>query len=152
MPTAVLLLRSLTLGLVSGGRSSVGLAALAARRPARSPLRRGLPQPAGALDHPWARPAAALGVAGELVMDKLPTTPSRLAPPVLGFRLVAGAVCGVVLAQRDGQPVAAPALLGVAGAYAGSRLGAAARAARPGLTTALAEDAVVLTTGWAVTR
>ncbi|MCW2621082.1 MAG: hypothetical protein JWL64_684 [Frankiales bacterium] len=148
MPAAALMLRSLTLGLVSGGRSTVGIAALTWSGASQGRLHR----PAAVLALPAARPAMTIAVAGELVADTLPQTPSRLDPPGLQIRVLAGAVCGAVLAQRCRRAALLPAVVGAAGAYAGSRLGAAVRTARPGLTTALAEDAVVHTAAWATTR
>jgi uncharacterized membrane protein len=77
-----------------------------------------------------------LAAAGELVVDKLPMTPSRLDPPALAGRLASGAFAGRVVAGNAG------ALAGGAAAVAGSLAGARVREMRPGLATALAEDAV----------
>lgn len=106
-----LLTRAALLGLATGGRSTSGLAALAATRPA---------------GERWTRRLATVATAGELVGDKLPQTPSRLQPSGLVPRLGLGAVTGAVLARRDGgsrnRAVLAGAL-GLLGAAAGSRLG-----------------------------
>ncbi|GGM01088.1 hypothetical protein [Nakamurella endophytica] len=83
-------------GAATGGRSFTGLAALALAAPADAPR-----QPDRTLDKPWARAVLVAAAVGELVADKLPRTPSRLAPPVLVGRLVNAAVCGLVLARRD---------------------------------------------------
>ena len=61
------------LGAATGLRSTVALAALVVRR------NDGLP---AALGHPAFQAAAAIACAGELVADKLPTTPSRVRPPL----------------------------------------------------------------------
>src|SRR4051794_6347253 len=86
--------------------------------------------------HP--RRAVLLLAAGELVGDKLPFPPRRLAAPGLIGRLAGGAAAGVVVAGRNGAAVGAAAAL--AGSYAGARV----RELRPGLSTALAEDAVAV--------
>ena len=94
--------------------------------------------------HP--RRAVVLLAAGELVGDKLPFTPSRLSPPGLTGRLASGAYAGVVVGGRTGAAVGAAAAL--AGSYAGARV----RGMRPGLTTALAEDAVAVGVAFAAVR
>ena len=53
---------------------------------------------------------------GELVADKLPTTPSRLAPPALGGRVLLGGTAAVAEARRDGHDPVLPALVGAAAA------------------------------------
>jgi len=102
---ARLLARSAVLGLAAGGRSSLGVAAptLTGRSPRRASVG-----------------AAVLAVAGELVADKLPRTPSRVDPKVLPARLVSGATGGLTLARRDGAAWVLPAVVGAGGALAGS--------------------------------
>ena len=75
----------------------------------------------------------------ELALDKLPATPSRLRPLPLIVRCLAGAACAYLLV---GGPLAA--ILGVAGALAGSYAGALYRRLLPGLVAALGEDAAAL--------
>jgi uncharacterized membrane protein len=88
---------------------------------------------------------------GELVGDKLPTTPSRTTlPPVLG-RAASGGLVGA--AAFEGRSVAAGAALGSAAAvvtaFAGERLRALAvgRTGLPDPVVALAEDAIVFLVG-----
>ena len=120
-------LPSLTIGVATGLRSSAGLVA-AAHAGGHRPL----------------LTAAGAMAAGELVVDKLPATPSRLAPGSLGVRLVLGAVGAGAVAARDDDAVVVPALLGALGAGIGSWAGARWRehAARRGLAVpgAVAED------------
>ena len=132
-PRGRTLRKSLLVGLAAGSRSSFGLAA---------PL----------LTSPSTR-RRVLGVAavvGEMVVDKLPATPSRLVAGQLGGRVVAGAVGGATVAARNGHAALGPvgATLGVAGSLAGSVLGAAWRevAAQHGFAwpAAVAEDAAAL--------
>ena len=100
---------------------------------------------------------AALSGAGEVVVDKLPMTPSRLEPQALGGRIVVGAGSAGSLAHREHAPVWVPLALGAAGAAAGSYAGAAWRrwAARrvPDWQAAVAEDVVTaLVARYAVSR
>lgn len=143
-----ILLRCSALGVATGGRSSAGLAALV----------RAAPRSAGILGSSGVRRAAALALAGELLGDKLPKAPSRLQPPGLVARLIAGGGAGFVLARRLGGdasssapvPAALPAVAtGAAAAALGAVVGAAWRRRwaahdRPALPGALAEDALVL--------
>lgn len=130
--------RCFVLGVATGGRGSLGLAA---------PLLLTGPPPEAASRRMRARRwALAIGVVGELVIDKLPTTPSRLNPPGPALR-VANAVAGsAILARRAGSPVPLSALAAAAGALAGTWTGAAWRgwvdARAPDWTGALVEDAV----------
>ena len=108
------------------------------------------------LDHTW---LAFLGYAftpyiltlmaiGEMVNDKLPKTPSRLAPPGFITRIVMGGLCGLAIGlSRDGMIVGFVA--GIIGAVAGTFGGAKARGllARTfgrDLPAALLEDAVAI--------
>lgn len=142
------LTRSFTLGLAVGGRSSVAFTVPVA---VASRDRHG----AGAV---VLRVVGRLAVLGELVGDKLPTTPSRLERPVLLARVVAGAIGGVGLALAEHRSVptlllAAP--LGAGGAYVGSYAGATWRRwadeqgppwLHPDARAAFVEDTLVLAT------
>jgi uncharacterized membrane protein len=149
-----LLLRTALLGLAAGGRSTSPLAALAwTSRAIDVPPFSGLAGTRG-------RAVATTAALGEVVVDKLPQTPSRLAlPPLLG-RVVSGAAGGVGLASRTSSvPLRAlpptallPAILvGGGAAIAGSYLGSAWRRVAPfddDLPAALLEDAVVMLLSW----
>jgi len=89
--------RSALLGATSGARSFSGLAAQVAVTP--SLARR---QPERLLGHLWAKGLVGLAALGELVGDKLPMTPSRLAPPSLMGRLGLAAATALLVARaRD---------------------------------------------------
>lgn len=89
----------------------------------------------------------------ELIVDKLPGTPPRTAPPALIARIVMGALSGAAIAASHGHSIALGAALGgtggIAGAYAGyeirSRLVKTLRV--PDLPVALLEDAVAIAAG-----
>jgi uncharacterized membrane protein len=143
--TSAAVLRPLVLGIVTGMRSQLGLAMLAWSEPASGRDTRAL----RLLRSTPIRQLAAAGSAGELVVDKLPSTPSRLQPRALGARLVAGAGVGALAANStDRRTVGTASLLGLAGAAAGSYAGAyyrklaPARTHTPDLPWALGEDAV----------
>ncbi|WP_370324316.1 DUF4126 family protein [Euzebya sp.] len=149
--------RSLLLGVVAGLRSQTPTAVLTwAWRSDRLPHgRRG---PAVLLDRPALVPLAVTAALGELVVDKLPATPSRLDPGPLGGRLVLGAVAGWAIADAHGRSGAAGAAAGAAGAGLGSWGGARYRSAATDRTDvadavwALAEDAAAIGLGLLAVR
>ena len=94
---------------------------------------------------------------GELIVDLLPTTPSRTSPVPLVTRIISGAFCGWFIATGPSGARIAGALAGVAGALVGTYGGHAARARaikRLGaIPAALAEDVVAVALAWfTVTR
>ncbi len=70
-----------------------------------------------------------VGAFGELVVDKLPSTPSRTRPFGLVARSIASALAAGAYAKRSGEDPAIGGLLGVTGALASAYLGAAYRGA-----------------------
>ena len=145
------LVRSALLGLVAGGRASLGVAVpvLVATRGRAGPGAR------------LARAATRLAVLGELVGDVLPTATSRLEPPALIGRTVSGAAGAGWLAHLERRApgvVVLAALTGAVGGLAGLVLGASWRQAalsstpalQPDWHAAVLEDAVVLTTAGAL--
>jgi uncharacterized membrane protein len=55
---------------------------------------------------------------GELVVDKLPTTPNRIKPEGIAFRCLSGALAGAGIYKATGANTAAGALMGAAAAFA----------------------------------
>ena len=90
---------------------------------------------------------------GELIVDKLPVTPSRTSPPPLLGRMASGALVGAALFASEDRDTAVGGLLGaaaaLASAYAGEslRVRAAQRLGVPDPFVALIEDAIVLIAG-----
>ncbi len=90
---------------------------------------------------------------GELVVDKLPQTPSRTELPSLLGRAASGALVGAAVFVSDGRRATTGAALGstaaIVAAFAGERLRALAveKTALPDLVAALAGDATVLIVG-----
>jgi uncharacterized membrane protein len=135
----------LVLGVVTGLRSQLGFAALAWSEPASGRDTRAL----RLLRSTPGRALTGLGAGTELVMDKLPNTPSRLAPAGLVSRLLAGAGIGALAANStDRRTVGVASALGLVGAAAGTYAGAyyrrilPARTHTPDLPWALGEDVV----------
>src|SRR5258708_3941574 len=87
---------------------------------------------------------------GELVVDKLPSTPNRTKLLGLIARSVTGGLSGAAVAASGAQSIALGAVLGVAGAIAGTFMGhevrkRIVRALRvPDFVIALFEDAVAI--------
>lgn len=78
--------------------------------------------------------------AAELIVDKLPSTPSRLSPRGMSGRLAFSAAGGRVLGGGPGAAIAAAAAVGAA--FAGSRLRAKVHGRGRQLAAAAAEDAL----------
>lgn len=88
---------------------------------------------------------------GELIVDKLPSTPSRKAPPGFIARIVTGALSGATIGAA-GHSLAMGLILGVIGSVAGTFGGSAARARLAAvfgrdLPAALLEDVVAIAIG-----
>ncbi len=124
-----LLRRAAMLGAATGLRTTVGVGRLVARR-------------SGVLG----RSVAAAAVCAELVLDKLPSTGSRLAPPALAGRLLVAAVGAAALARAESRPPFGPAAVSAAAALGAAKAGHDARVALarrlPDPVVAVAEDAL----------
>lgn len=96
----------------------------------------------------WTAGIMTVLAAGELVADKLPSTPSRKVPMQFGTRVIMGGLCGAAIGAMAGLSMPGVAA-GIVGAAIGTAGGSAARgwlAARFGhdLPAALIEDAVAI--------
>lgn len=94
---------------------------------------------------PWVLSFCALG---ELIVDKLPFTPSRKLPPSFAFRIVSGSISGAAIGISHNSMVLG-LLGGAIGAVIGTLGGAASRSALArmfgkDLPAALLEDAVAV--------
>ena len=130
---------SVTLGAATGLRSQLGVASVVARSHPDLP---------SILRHPWIRRLVLAAAAGELVVDKLPGTPSRLAPRGIIPRLALGALAAGLSAQTRQASWLLASAIGASSAAVAARLGhdVRARLARraPDLPVALAEDALAI--------
>jgi uncharacterized membrane protein len=93
-----------------------------------------------------------VAVAGELVIDKLPQTPSRTSPPGLAGRLGSGAAAGWLIAGAPGAAIGS-ATAGLS-AFAGERVRAALgqRTGLPDPLIAAVEDLLAIGVALAATR
>lgn len=142
------LARAAALGAATGARSSAGITALAltSRRQDRGAIAPRLGSRPG-------RAVTAGMAAVELIMDKLPFTPGRLAAPGIVPRLALAAATAAGMAARDGDRPAPAATVAAATALGSAVLGVRLRAVavrrfgsdRPG---AFIEDAIAASLAW----
>jgi len=119
-PTIVYV-RAATLGFVTGLRSMTSFALLSWLQADDNSASQGSLETF--LDYPAVRIITGLLALGELVGDKLPTTPSRLSPGPLIVRLVIGALAGMSICHQARRSLILGALFGAAGAGTGSFAG-----------------------------
>jgi uncharacterized membrane protein len=143
--------KAVSLGAISGLRSLSGPAFVS-----RAASRGGMNldgTPLAFLGSPRLSKVLILMELGELIGDKLPTTPSRtIWPPLLG-RAASGGLVGAAAFVSEGQRAATGAILGssaaVAAAFAGENLRALAveKSGLPNPGVAIVEDALVVFVG-----
>ncbi len=145
-----MMLRAAALGVVAGMRSQLPLALLSLAARQRGGDQQGLPE---VLTSPRVAALLLASAAGELVVDKLPFTPSRLMPGSLVVRAGLGGLAGALLCRNAGLQPILGAALGVAGALAGSyagyevRAGLVAKTGRPDPLFAVLEDGAAVALG-----
>lgn len=145
--------QAFVLGVVSGMRAALGPALVShklsgQRRPDLGRL--------NFMRSPTTATVLKVAAAGELVGDKLPTTPARTEPGPLSGRALSGALCGAALGRSARRNTAAGAVVGALGAVVGTytfyhlRRELTRERGLPDLWVALAEDALALGAGSAV--
>ena len=91
---------------------------------------------------------------GEFIADKLPSTPSRISPLPLTFRLASGAACGAAMCVAAEESPRTGAWLGafgaLTGAFAGFYLRRQLSRTFPGFAVALGEDIIAVAAGAAI--
>ncbi len=112
-------LQAACLGVVAGMRS-MGAPALVSDRLARTQPPALEQSPLRWLGTDKAATITKFLAAGEIIGDKLPFTPSRIAPGPLFGRVLSGGLCGAALCLAAGKRAERGAVLGVAGAVAGA--------------------------------
>ena len=150
-------LQAACLGVVAGMRS-MGAPALVSDHLART-------QPPALEQSPlrWLGTAKAANVTkflavGEIVGDKMPFTPNRIAPGPLFGRVMSGALSGAALCAADGKRAEVGAAIGVAAAVAGAfgfyhlRRTLGQKTAIPDPVWGAAEDVLAFGGGWAILR
>jgi uncharacterized membrane protein len=109
--------------------------------------------PFSALGSPWVSRMLRMFEIGEMLVDKLPVTPSRTSPPPLLGRAASGAFVGAALFASENRRAAVGAALGataaLVSAYAGERLRlqVSEKLGVPDPVVALLEDGLVLLAG-----
>jgi hypothetical protein len=130
---------SVFLGAASGLRSQIGVTTVVVRSDPSLP---------SIFRQPRTRGLLVAAAAGELVVDKLPTTPSRLAPPGLAARLVLGALAAGLFAQTRKAPWLPGAAVGALSAAVAAKVGHDMRAQlshhAPDPAIAVVEDGLAL--------
>jgi uncharacterized membrane protein len=114
--------RAVVAGIATGLRSQVVLPVLA-RAAARGDFAEHAKPPISWLREPWAERLTTVAASGEMVADKLPTTPARIAPQGLIGRLAFGALAGGLLTRDARRSWVEGAVAGAAGALVGSFAG-----------------------------
>jgi uncharacterized membrane protein len=110
---------SVLLGAASGLRGQIGVAVIAVRSdPSLPPI----------LRQPWTRRLLAAAAVGELIVDKLPNTPSRLEPAGIVGRLVMGALAAGLFARTRRAPWLPASGIGAASAIVAAKVGHDVRA------------------------
>jgi uncharacterized membrane protein len=138
----------MALGAVAGARSMIPLVVVSRALPSNGAA--SLPMPLSRLGSPLAKNIVALAAVFELIGDKLPGIPARIAPLPLAGRALSGAAAGFVIARRAGRKPALLTALGAACAVAGAlgsywlRKTATERLSSSSARTGLVEDALVL--------
>ena len=142
----MMLIIALAIGIVSGLRTMTSLAAVSWG------ARKGLLALAGThlafLGFAATPYVLTLAAIGELIRDKLPSTPSRKAPVQLAGRLMSGALAGAAIGASS-QSLWLGLLMGVIGSLIGTYVGSAIRARLAqvfgeDLPAALLEDAAAI--------
>lgn len=106
------------IGVVSGMRALLPPAILA--QIVRTGVLELYDSPLTKIGRPTTSTAIGLLSVGELIGDKLPTTPSRTKPVALIPRILSGALCGVILCASKKQSPVVGALAGALGATGGT--------------------------------
>jgi uncharacterized membrane protein len=133
---------SVFLGAASGLRSQLGAAAVVARADPSLPAM---------FRQPWTRRLMVAAAAGEIVADKLPGVPSRLAPAGIASRMVLGALAAGLFARTRHAPWPPAAAIGASSAAVAAKVGHDVRARlghrAPDPAIAVVEDALALGLG-----
>jgi uncharacterized membrane protein len=130
---------SVLLGAATGLRGGIAVATMTARSDPSLPA---------IFRQPWTRRILVAAAAGELVVDKLPATPSRLEPAGLTSRLVMGALAAGLFARTRQARWLPAAAIGASTAAVSAKVGHDVRARlaqhAPDPAVAVAEDAVAI--------
>ena len=147
---STLLVNMAALGVVAGMRSQLPLALLALAAHQRGSEEQKLPE---IMTSSKATALLLASAAGEIVVDKLPFTPSRLMPGSLVVRAGIGGIAGALLSRGTTLNPKRGAAIGAVGALVGSfagyevRAGLVARTGLPDPLIAVLEDVLAVAIG-----
>lgn len=147
---STLLVNVAALGVVAGMRSQLPLALLALAAHQRGSEEQKLPE---IMTSSKATALLLASAAGEIVVDKLPFTPSRLMPGSLVVRASIGGIAGALLSLGTTLDPRRGAAIGAVGALVGSfagyevRAGLVARTGLPDPLIAVLEDVLAVAIG-----
>ena len=145
-------LQAARLGVMTGLRSASGITALS-HHLSQHPSRHLEGTPFGLLQTPQFAAFTKLAAGGELIADKLPFVPARIAPQALLPRIITGAIVGAAVAKASGESPITGAVVGglaaLAGAFAGYFVRRQAHESLhiPDPILAVIEDSVVVALG-----
>lgn len=148
-------LKAICMGVVAGMRS-MAAPAFTSHYLARKESKELADSPFGLMGSPRVAQALKIAAVGEMVADKLPVIPDRIAPGPLVARILSGALCGASLCTAEGKRASVGAICGglsaVASAYAFYHLRReiGESVALPDTALGLSEDALVICTGLSV--
>lgn len=120
----MILFLALLIGIVAGYRAMIAPAAVAFA--ARFGGLNLTDTPLAFMGYAWTPWIFGIAALGELISDKLPTTPSRKIPLQFGVRIISGALSGACIGASDGSLIGG-LIAGIVGAVLGTYGGSAAR-------------------------
>ncbi len=147
--------KAICMGVVAGMRS-MSAPAFVSSYLARKESKELADSPFGLMGSRRVVQALTIAAVGEMVADKLPVIPDRIAPGPLAARILSGALCGASLCTAEGKRARVGAICGglsaVASAYAFYHLRRkiGQTEALPDAALGLSEDALVIGTGLSV--
>ncbi|HVF90520.1 MAG TPA: DUF4126 domain-containing protein [Blastocatellia bacterium] len=146
------LLKAIGIGVIAGMRS-MSAPALVSNHLVRTHPKGSSDTPLKVLAYPKTATLLKGLALGEMIVDKLPVAPARIAPGPLAARIVSGALCGGVLCAAEGGRADIGAVAGGLAAIAGAygfyhlRRNIGEESSLPDPLLGLAEDAVVIKGG-----
>jgi len=147
--------KAVCMGVVAGMRS-MSAPAFVSNYLARKESKELAASPFGLMGSRRVAQALTIAAVGEMVADKLPVIPDRIAPGPLAARILSGALCGASLCAAEGKRARLGALCGglsaLASAYAFYHLRRKIGETEtlPDTALGLSEDALVIGTGLSV--
>ena len=141
--------KAVLVGIIAGMRS-MSAPALISDHFSKEPSREFEASPLRVLTSPTSAAVLKTLAVGEMLADKTPFVPDRIATPSLAFRAVSGSVCGAAVCTAERERAGVGAVIGAAAAAASTfafyylRREIGARSGLPDPILGLTEDALVV--------